>query len=84
MTIGSSSGYEELLEDTHSHLARSFRWLDLNVSEKAIDDIVARHSFQEITPGKKGPGKQARAATPGLWREHLTEEVKSILEQARS
>jgi Sulfotransferase family len=73
--------YEELLEDTHSHLARCFRWLDLNVSEKAIDGIVARHSFQEIPPGKKGPGKQARAATPGLWREHLTEEEKSILEQ---
>jgi hypothetical protein len=73
--------YEELLEDTRNHLARLFRWLDLSVSAKWIDGIVARHSFQEIPNDKRGPGKKARAATPGLWREHLTAREKSILEQ---
>jgi Sulfotransferase family len=73
--------YEELLEDTNSQLARLFRWLDLDVSTDWIDGVVARHSFQEIPAGEKGPGKRARAATPGLWREHLTEEEKSTLDQ---
>jgi Sulfotransferase family len=73
--------YEELLEDTRSHLARLFRWLDIDVSAKWIDRIVARHSFHEIPEGEKGRGKPARAATPGLWRGHFTEEEQLILEQ---
>jgi Sulfotransferase family len=73
--------YEELLEDTRSHLARLFRWLDLSVSAERIDRIVERHSFHEIPENEKGPGKRARAATPGLWRDHLSDEEKSIVEQ---
>jgi hypothetical protein len=46
--------YEELLADTRSQLGRLFGWLDHSVSAKAIDGIVARHSFQEIPDGEKG------------------------------
>jgi Sulfotransferase family len=73
--------YEELLNDTPAGLSRVFRWLRLNADAQEVARIVARHAFDAIPDQEKGPGKMARAASPGLWRERFTAEEQQLLEE---
>jgi hypothetical protein len=40
---------------------------------------VAELSFEAIPAESRGPGRFARAATPGLWRENLSTEEQRLL-----
>jgi hypothetical protein len=73
--------YEEMLDDTRGQLIRIFRWLDLRIEPAEVERIVSRHAFEAIPESEKGPGKIARAASPGLWRERFTEEERMVLEE---
>ena len=73
--------YEELLSDTRGQLRRIFDWLDLNVSEGDLEAIVARYAFEAVPKDRRGPGKDVRAASPGLWRENLTEEEQQTMHE---
>jgi hypothetical protein len=73
--------YEEMLDDTPGELGRILRWLGVDIDAGAVSRIVARHTFEAIPDSEKGPGKMARAASPGLWRSRFTEEERRILEE---
>jgi hypothetical protein len=73
--------YEEMLDHTPAELGRILRWLGVNIDSEAVSRIVARHAFDAIPDGEKGPGKMARAASPGLWRSRFTHEERQILEE---
>jgi hypothetical protein len=66
--------YEDLLADTPVQLRRIFDWLDLGVSEAELREIAGRHAFESAPHERRGPGKDMRAASPGLWRENLTDD----------
>ena len=72
--------YEELLEHTVTNLGRILQWLGLDVAEQRISEIASSHSFDAIPEAERGPGKEARAASPGLWRQHLSDEEQAMLE----
>jgi Sulfotransferase family len=73
--------YEDLLTDTSAQLRRIFDWLGLRVEGRAVQEVVKRHAFKSVPDDRRGPGKDMRAATPGLWRENLTqEEQRTMLE----
>jgi len=42
---------------------------------------VEKHSWENIPEVEKGPGKFARKATPGGWREDLTAKQVRIVEE---
>jgi hypothetical protein len=71
--------YEEILSDTPTQLRRIFDWLDLGVNEENLETIVKRQAFDSAPKDRRGPGKPMRAATPGLWRENLTEDEQRTM-----
>ncbi len=64
-------GYEALLGDTQAGFARMLDWLGMEVGPEAVRAAVEKRSFSAIPAEKKGPGKRARSANPGQWRERL-------------
>jgi len=72
--------YEELLLDTGSNLRRAFDLLGLDANESDVEQRVEATRFDRLPANQKGPGKFARSAEPGLWRENLDEEEQAVLE----
>jgi hypothetical protein len=73
--------YEELLSDTPAQLRRIFDWLDLDVSDGDVEAIAAHHAYAAVPEDRRGPGKAVRAASPGLWRQNLTEEEQQVMHE---
>jgi hypothetical protein len=73
--------YEDLLADTPSQLRRIFDWLVPGVSDEQVREIAARHDFESVPAERRGPGKDMRAARPGLWRENLTEDEQRMMQE---
>lgn len=65
--------YEELLSDTAMTMQSIYSWLDLDPPEDLLERVQAS-SFDAVPALEKGSGKFHRAATPGLWRQSLSEE----------
>jgi hypothetical protein len=64
-------GYEDLLAETDAGFARVLQWLGLSPDAEAVGAAVESRSFAAIPEEQKGPGKRARSANPGQWRERL-------------
>lgn len=73
--------YEDLRKNTEEILTKIYRFLEIDISESEIEKLVVKYSFESILPEEKGEGKFARAATPGLWEKHFSEEEKSIMKK---
>jgi hypothetical protein len=73
--------YEDLLADTPAQLHRIFDWLRLGVTPDQVQEIAARHAFESAPDERRGPGKDMRAASPGLWRENLTEDEQRTMHE---
>src|SRR5437763_135502 len=65
--------YEELLSDTATTLQSIYSWLDLDPPEGLLGRVQAS-SFDAVPALAKGSGRFHRAATPGLWRQNLSQE----------
>jgi hypothetical protein len=65
--------YEDLLASPAERLGEVFDWLGLPVGAPDVARIVENHAFDSIAAEKRGSEQFYRAATPGLWRENLTE-----------
>jgi hypothetical protein len=70
--------YEDLLVDTLGVLGELATWIGLPDDESRIRDIVSRHSFSVVPERLRGSGKRRRAASPGRWRESLTDQEQEL------
>jgi Sulfotransferase domain len=66
--------YEELRSDTLGTMKRIYSTLGIEVDEAQLEQVVNKHSWENIPEDQKGQGKFYRKATPGGWREDLTPE----------
>ncbi len=73
-------GYETLLADTANGFQRMLDWLGMSVDPDAVRAAVEKRAFSSIPAEQKGPGKRARSATPGQWRERLRPEEIDLVE----
>jgi Sulfotransferase family len=73
--------YEELLADTPAQLGRIYDWLGLDVSGRDVEAIASRLAYNSVPKDRRGPGKDIRAASPGLWRENLTEDEQEAMHE---
>ena len=73
--------YEELRADTLGTMKRMYSKLDVPVDEAELERAVEKHSWENIPEEEKGEGKFYRKATPGGWREDLTEEQARAVEE---
>jgi hypothetical protein len=70
--------YEDLLADTAAGLEGVAAWIGAATVAPA-DGVAAKWAFGSIDPAKRGTGKFARAADPGLWRTNLTTEEQLMV-----
>jgi len=73
--------YEDLRADTLATMRRLYAELGIAVEEGALARAVAKHSWENIPEEEKGPGKFYRKATPGGWKEDLTQEQARMVEE---
>jgi Sulfotransferase family len=73
--------YEDLRTDTVGTLRPLVDWLGIRRSGAELRAAIADNAFEAIPPAEKGPGTQWRAATPGLWREHMSPEERRAIEE---
>jgi hypothetical protein len=73
--------YEALLAEPVVELERIMTWLGRADAIPALPQLVDQLSFDKLPPDQTGPGRFARAATPGLWREHFSATEQELLAQ---
>lgn len=73
--------YEELISDTLGTMRRLYSALDIPIDEEELSRAIEKHSWESIPEEQKGEGKFYRKATPGGWREDLSEEQARIVER---
>jgi hypothetical protein len=76
--------YEELRADTLGTMRRMYAGLGIEVDEAELARAVQEHAWENVPEEEKGEGKFHRKATPGGWREDLTEEQAEAVERITS
>jgi hypothetical protein len=71
--------YEDMRRDTAAQLRRIVDWLGVEMSDERIAQRVSALDFAKIPAEQKGPGRFARAAKPGFWRESLTDDEQGAI-----
>ena len=72
--------YEDLRKNTLDILSKIYKFLEIDISNTDLEKLVAKYSFENIPTEKKGSGKFARNASPGMWKEKFNEEEKKLME----
>ena len=70
--------YEDLRVDAEGTVLPLADWL--GVRRETVLDAARRTSFEALAAEERGPGRFARAATPGLWRKNLTADEQAEAE----
>jgi hypothetical protein len=65
--------YEDLRADTIGTLRPLIDWLGARRSDEELEAAVSSLSFEAYPARAKGPGKPFRAASPGLWRQNMSD-----------
>jgi hypothetical protein len=65
--------YEEMRAGPASALSRICSALGLDSDPRLVSEIAERQSFERVPPQQRGSAHAARSATPGSWRENLSE-----------
>jgi hypothetical protein len=73
--------YEDLRRDPRTHMRELFDWLGLEASDAELDALIAKHEFEKLPEDQRGSKSFFRAATPGLWRENLSEAEQAAAEE---
>jgi hypothetical protein len=71
--------YEDLRRGPLSGLRQILDWIGLTMPEPALHELVDEMSFERIPEESRGPKQFSRAATPGHWRESLSEDEQSAV-----
>jgi len=73
--------YEDLRKNTLEELEKIYKFLEIDISKHELQNIVTKFTFENLPPEQRGPGKFARSATPGKWKENFSEEEKKVMEK---
>jgi len=73
--------YEDLLSDTLGTMRHIYSKLEIEVDEGELARTVQEHSWENIPEEEKGEGKFYRKGTPGAWREDLTPDQATVVEE---
>ncbi|MSX01995.1 MAG: hypothetical protein F2813_02430 [Actinobacteria bacterium] len=71
--------YEELLAEPQRVVGELLEMLGIDCDPELLDEIVRAESHANVPDDQKGSGKEIRRASPGGWREHLSErEIEAL------
>lgn len=71
--------YEDLRANTADEMAHILVWRHRDPPRCGSTRSRPKLSFEALPLEARGPGKFARAATPGLWRERFSDEEQALL-----
>ena len=71
--------YENLRSNTLEEMKKIYKFLEIEITDEKLREIVDKSSFEKIPKEQKGSGKFARSATPGKWKEHFSEKEQKIM-----
>lgn len=80
--------YEELRAEPVAGITSTLSWMDAGsgpsgaltpADASRVAAAVERESFERVPESERGPGRQIRAATPGLWRKNLTAPEQELI-----
>jgi hypothetical protein len=72
--------YDDLRSNTLATMRDLCAALELPVDGEKLEEVVNKHSWENIPQRERGEGKFYRKATSGGWREDLTPEQANIVE----
>ncbi|HET6830898.1 MAG TPA: sulfotransferase [Solirubrobacterales bacterium] len=75
--LGRTVRYEDLLADTAAELGALIAWIGVERDPAAVAGTVERRSFARA--GETGELRRIRSASPGRWRENLSEREIGIV-----
>jgi hypothetical protein len=73
--------YEDLKADTLAIMERIYSTLRMPFDAEELARVVEKRSWENVPEDKKGEGKFYRKASPGGWREDLTEQQIETVER---
>jgi len=73
--------YEELLSNTFQVLQKIYEFIQVQISEKELKDLIEKYDFNNIPDSIKGSGKFRRFAKVGLWKENLNHEEQILVNE---
>ena len=73
--------YEDLRADTLGALRPLIDWLGAQRSDEELEAAVAALAFEAYPARAKGPTKPLRAASPGLWRENVSDAERLLMNE---
>lgn len=73
--------YEDLRANTFEELKKIYQFLNIDIDNKKLKEIVTMNSFEAIPPELRGKGKFARSAEPGRWDKNFNEKEKFVMEE---
>jgi len=71
--------YENLLKDTYHITSDLYKFIDVEISEKELKKIIDEFSFKNISSDSKGKGKVVRSASPGKWKENMSDDEQKLM-----
>jgi len=71
--------YEDLRMNTTDVLKEIYKFLEIYVDERYINNIADKYSFDKMPEDMKGEGKVVRRAKPGGWKVSFSLEEKEIM-----
>ena len=71
--------YEDLIANTTQELKKLYQFLEIDIDEKKLNNIVEKYSFENIPQEKKGKGKFRSFASPGKWKENFSNDEKEVM-----
>ena len=72
--------YEELLAEPEKVLAGLLADLELDGDPALVAQIVAAEAHASVPEEQKGAGREIRLASPGSWRDHMTDREVAAME----
>lgn len=71
--------YENLLNKTSYELKKIYDFIEIEVSNNEISQIVKKFGYENIQDNMKGEGKFVRIASPGRWKKNFSKKEADIL-----
>jgi len=73
--------YEDLKKNTFEKLKELYDFIEVNISDNELVQLIEKYKFENIPDEEKGEQKFFRSASPGKWREHFSEDEQKFMNE---
>jgi len=71
--------YEDLKKNTFVELKKIYNFIDIEIKDEELKQIIEIYDFKKIPNSQKGTGKFYRAASTGGWKNHFDKKEQELL-----